>query len=146
MKNTMALAVAIFLAPVVLFADTVYLECEVEIVERTEMADTIEGLLGDTSVFTVSLHEGAGSVSHVYTTASNFKDFRESGVFSPSSVAYSRSLRLDRRMSIQQDFTIDRSDLRIQVTAVVDTGGFPLGGYVQRGECEILDVGKTRKF
>ena len=146
MKVAIASVFSIFLVPVMLSADTVYLECKVEIVESGDMADSVVGLLGDTSAFTVSLNEGAGSVSHVYTSASNFKDFRENGVFSPSDVAYSRSLRLDRTVTIQQDFTIDRSDLGVRVGAVVAASGLPLGGYVQRGKCEIVEVSKTRKF
>ena len=148
MKNTMVLAVSILLAPTLLFADTVYLECEVEIVAREKMAGLAEDLLGDTSAFTVSLNKANGSVSHVYSTASRFGDFRESGVFSPSSVAYSRSFRIvtHPHIRLHQDFTIDRSDLGVQVNAVVYGSDSFLGAYVQQGKCEIFDIGKTRKF
>lgn len=137
---------AVFLAPGLLSAETVYLQCEVEIVERERLADSIEGVLGDTSRFTVSLNESAGSVSHVYKSASNVKDSREDGIFSPSDVTYSRAVRLSSANAVFQDFTIDRTDLSVRVVVTAGSRGFALPVYVQRGKCEILDVGRTRKF
>ena len=146
MKILSFFLVAVFFAPVLLSADTVYLQCEVEIVERDGLADSIEGVLGDTSRFTVSLNESSGSVSHVYKSASNVKDSREEGVFSPSDVTYTRAVRLSGTNAVYQDFTIDRTDLSVRVVVTAGSRGFSLPAYVQLGKCEILNVGGTRKF
>ena len=150
MKRTIAFAVSIFMAPVALLADTVYLNCEVKKSSRGAMAESVESLLGDTSAFTVSLNEGTGSINHNYTSPSRIKDFRATGVFGLSSVEYSWSVPYhlggSLRIRITKEISIDRSNLDAQVITVVRESNRLLPAYTEQGKCTIVDVGRTRKF